>query len=73
MAHEINDIAFVGVRHPEHGPGFDLWVGGGLSTNPKIGVRLGAWVPLDEVADVYEGVISIFRDYGYRRRAPGPA
>ncbi|MGW5100089.1 nitrite/sulfite reductase [Streptomyces sp. NPDC004100] len=67
VAHEINDIAFVGVVHPEHGPGFDLWVGGGLSTNPKIGVRLGAWVPLDEVPDVYEGVISIFRDYGYRR------
>jgi sulfite reductase (ferredoxin) len=67
VAHEINDIAFVGVRHPEHGPGFDLWVGGGLSTNPKLGVRLGAWVPLDEVPDVLEGVISIFRDYGYRR------
>ncbi|MEV6192381.1 nitrite/sulfite reductase [Streptomyces sp. NPDC051920] len=67
VAHEINDIAFVGVDHPEHGPGFDLWVGGGLSTNPKIGQRLDAWVPLDEVADVYEGVISIFRDYGYRR------
>ncbi|MET8724789.1 nitrite/sulfite reductase [Streptomyces misionensis] len=67
VAHEINDVAFVGVEHPEHGPGFDLWVGGGLSTNPKIGVRLGAWVPLEEVADVHEGVISIFRDYGYRR------
>jgi sulfite reductase (ferredoxin) len=67
VAHEINDVAFVGVRHPEHGPGFDLWVGGGLSTNPKLGVRLGAWVPLEEVPDVLEGVISIFRDYGYRR------
>ena len=53
--------------HPEHGPGFDLWVGGGLSTNPMLGQRLGAWVPLDEVADVWAGVISIFRDYGYRR------
>ncbi|WP_309032508.1 nitrite/sulfite reductase [Streptomyces alfalfae] len=67
VAHEINDVSFVGVRHPEHGPGFDVWVGGGLSTNPKLGVRLGTWVPLDEVPDVYEGVISIFRDYGYRR------
>ncbi|MFD7239832.1 nitrite/sulfite reductase [Streptomyces syringium] len=67
VVHEINDIAFVGVDHPEHGPGFDLWVGGGLSTNPRIGVRLGAWVPLDEVPDVYGGVIGIFRDYGYRR------
>ncbi|MFJ9691792.1 nitrite/sulfite reductase [Kitasatospora sp. NPDC101183] len=67
VAHEINDVSFVGVVHPEHGPGFDLWVGGGLSTNPKLGVRLGAWVPLEEVADVYGGVIGIFRDYGYRR------
>ncbi|MFN8126614.1 MAG: nitrite/sulfite reductase [Candidatus Nanopelagicales bacterium] len=67
VAHEINDVSFLGVEHPEHGPGFDVWVGGGLSTVPKLGVRLGAWVPLDEVPDVWLGVISIFRDYGYRR------
>ncbi|HEV7908890.1 MAG TPA: nitrite/sulfite reductase [Pseudonocardiaceae bacterium] len=67
VAHEIHDIAFVGVNHPEHGPGFDLWVGGGLSTNPMIGKRLGAWVPRDEVHEVWAGVISVFRDYGYRR------
>ncbi|ROR45023.1 nitrite/sulfite reductase [Kitasatospora cineracea] len=67
VVHEINDIAFVGVVHPEHGPGFDLWVGGGLSTNPKLGVRLGAWVPLEDVPDVWAGVVGIFRDYGYRR------
>ncbi|MFF3892517.1 nitrite/sulfite reductase [Streptomyces sp. NPDC001812] len=67
VAHEINDISFVGVVHPEHGPGFDLWVGGGLSTNPKFGVRLGAWVPEAEVPEVWEGVTSIFRDHGYRR------
>lgn len=67
VVHEINDVAFVGVVHPEHGPGFDLWVGGGLSTNPKLARRLGTWVPLDEVADVWAGVVGIFRDYGYRR------
>jgi len=67
VAHELNDVSFVGVQHPEHGPGFDLWVGGGLSTNPKIAVRLGAWVPLEDVADVWHGVVRIFRDYGYRR------
>ncbi|MGW6644992.1 nitrite/sulfite reductase [Streptomyces iakyrus] len=67
VVHEINDVAFVGVVHPEHGPGFDVWVGGGLSTNPKLGVRLGTWVSIEDVPDVYEGVISIFRDYGYRR------
>ncbi|BBX91806.1 nitrite/sulfite reductase [Mycolicibacterium boenickei] len=67
VAHEINDVAFIGVNHPEHGPGLDLWVGGGLSTNPMLAQRLGVWVPLDEVPDVWEGVTSIFRDYGYRR------
>ena len=67
VAHEINDVSFVGVVHPEHGPGFDVYVGGGLSTNPMLAQRLGVWVPLDEVADVYEAVISVFRDYGYRR------
>ncbi|MET7421804.1 nitrite/sulfite reductase [Dactylosporangium sp. NPDC005555] len=65
--YEANDISFVGVIHPEHGPGFDLWVGGGLSTNPMLAQRLGVWVPLHEVVDVWHGVIQIFRDYGYRR------
>ncbi|MCD2186690.1 nitrite/sulfite reductase [Actinomycetospora soli] len=67
VAHEVNDVSFVGVNHPEHGPGFDLHVGGGLSTNPKLAVRLGAWVPLEEVPDVWHAVVSVFRDYGYRR------
>jgi len=67
VAHEINDIAFIGVNHPEHGPGLDLWVGGGLSTNPMLAQRVGAWVPLDEVPEVWAAVTSIFRDYGYRR------
>jgi sulfite reductase (ferredoxin) len=64
VAHEVNDVAFIGVNHPEHGPGLDVWVGGGLSTNPMLGQRLGAWVRLEEV---WEGITSVFRDYGYRR------
>ncbi len=67
VAHEVNDVSFVGVVHPEHGPGFDLWVGGGLSTNPMLAQRLGAWVPLAEVPEVWAGVTAVFRDYGYRR------
>ncbi len=67
VAHEVNDVSFIGVDHPDHGPGLDLWVGGGLSTNPMLAQRVGAWVPLDEVADVWEAVTALFRDYGYRR------
>ena len=64
---EINDIAFVGVVHPDLGPGYDLWVGGGLSTNPHLGVRLGTFVTPERVAEVWHSVASLFRDYGYRR------
>jgi len=67
VAHEVNDVSFVGVVHPEHGPGFDVWVGGGLSTNPMLAQRLGAWVPVGEVAEVWAGVVGLFRDHGYRR------
>ncbi|HJQ00265.1 MAG TPA: nitrite/sulfite reductase [Jatrophihabitans sp.] len=65
--HEINDVAFVGVPGPDGVPGYDLWVGGGLSTNPMFAQRLGAFVRPDEVAEVWAGVCGIFRDYGYRR------
>ncbi len=64
---ETHDIAFVGTLHPEHGPGFDLWVGGGLSTNPMLAQKAGVWIPTEDVPDVWAGVASIFRDYGYRR------
>ena len=65
--HEINDVAFVGVELPDGRKGYDLWVGGGLSTNPKLGLRLGAFVEPERVAEVWAGVTSVFRDYGYRR------
>ena len=65
--HEINDIAFIGVVNGNGETGYDLWVGGGLSTNPMIGKRLGAFVRPGQVAEVWAGVIGLFRDYGYRR------
>jgi sulfite reductase (ferredoxin) len=67
VVHEINDVAFVGIVHPELGPGYDLWVGGALSTTPRLGERLGTFVAPDRVAEVWHGVTQIFRDYGYRR------
>jgi sulfite reductase (ferredoxin) len=66
--HEINDVAFAAVRHPETGEiGYDLWVGGGLSTNPMLAKRLGAFVKPGQVPEVWAAVAAVFRDYGYRR------
>ncbi|WP_055494229.1 nitrite/sulfite reductase [Streptomyces sp. TP-A0356] len=67
VPYEVNDVAFLGAVHPEHGPGFGLWVGGGLSTQPMLAQPVGVWVPLAEVAEVWLGVAGLFRDYGYRR------
>ena len=67
VVHEINDCAFVAVEHPELGIGYDLWVGGALSVVPRLGERLGVFVPPERVAEVWHGVTQIFRDYGYRR------
>jgi len=65
--HEINDVAFVGVVNSRGEAGYDLWVGGGLSTNPMLGRRLGAFVRPGQVPEVWAGVTGLFRDYGYRR------
>ncbi|HMM95157.1 nitrite/sulfite reductase [Phycicoccus sp.] len=67
VVHEINDVSLVGVVHPDLGPGYDLWVGGGLSTAPRLAERLGTFVPGDRAAEVWHGVVRIFRDHGYRR------
>lgn len=67
VVHEINDCSFVAVDHPEKGVGYDLWVGGALSTVPRFAERLGTWVAPDQVVETWLGVTEIFRDYGYRR------
>ncbi|SIO84920.1 nitrite/sulfite reductase [Nocardiopsis sp. JB363] len=65
--HEINDVAFVGVRNEAGETGYDLFVGGGLATNPMFAKRLGTFLRPDQVSEVWAGVAGLFRDYGYRR------
>ncbi|WP_344237709.1 nitrite/sulfite reductase [Actinocorallia libanotica] len=65
--HEINDISFVGVVNEDGVAGYDLFVGGGLSTNPMYAERIGVFVRPEQAHEVWKGVISVFRDYGYRR------
>jgi len=61
---EINDVAFTPVRRNRNGvveDGFSIRIGGGLSTEPHIAVKLDAFVPQDEVVQVARGVAEIFR------------
>ena len=65
--YEINDLSFIGVVHPVHGPGFDVRVGGGLSTTAGLAERLGAWVSVTEIPEVWAATVRLFREYGHRR------
>ncbi|MEU8797533.1 nitrite/sulfite reductase [Spirillospora sp. NPDC048819] len=65
--HEINDIAYVGVVNELGETGYQVFVGGGLSTNPMFAQSLGVFVKPEQATEVWHGVTSIFRDYGYRR------
>jgi len=65
---EIDDVSFVGVVNEAGEAGYDLWVGGGLSTNPMFAQRVGVFVRPDQVTDVWAACTGIFRDYGYRRQ-----
>lgn len=57
---EINDLAFTpAVRDGE--AGFSLRVGGGLSTEPHLAVRLNAFVRTGQVIPVLKAVSEIFR------------
>jgi sulfite reductase (ferredoxin) len=60
---EINDVGLTAVRHPVTGEvGFSVRVGGGLSTNPHLAVRLDAFVQPNQVLPVVRGIAEIFRD-----------
>ena len=60
---EINDIGLTAVRHPATGEvGFAVRVGGGLSTDPHLGVRLDAFVPRARALAVFQAIAEIFRD-----------
>jgi len=58
---EINDIAFTAVKHNGQ-VGFSLRVGGGLSNEPHLAIRLNAFVLPDQAVRVVRTVAEIFRD-----------
>jgi sulfite reductase (ferredoxin) len=62
---EINDIGLtpaVRLNGNNREVGFSLRVGGGLSADPHLGVRLNAFVQQDQVAAVVRKITELFRD-----------
>jgi sulfite reductase beta subunit-like hemoprotein len=68
---EINDLGIQAVTRRVNGKeeiGFQVRVGGGLSTQPHFAQRLDMFVTPDQILDVCRAVTEIFRDEGYRKR-----
>lgn len=62
---EINDLAFTPSVREQAGKqeiGFSIRVGGGLSTEPHLAVRLNAFVRWEQVVPVSMAVAELFRD-----------
>ncbi len=62
---EINDLAFTAIKREVNGLeeiGYTLRVGGGLSTEPHMAVRIPAFIPQDKASDVAEAAAEIFRE-----------
>jgi sulfite reductase (ferredoxin) len=58
---EINDVALIAVERDGE-VGYSLRVGGGLSSEPHLAVRLDAFVRPEQAVQVVRGVTEIFRD-----------
>jgi len=62
---EINDIGLTAIERNSRGTrevGYSLRVGGGLSAEPHLAVRLNAFVQSNQVLPVVRGIAELFRD-----------
>lgn len=58
---EINDLALTAIQRGDE-VGYTLRVGGGLSNEPHLAVRIPAFVPQDKAFEAVEAVARIFRE-----------
>jgi ferredoxin-nitrite reductase len=69
----INDVALSGAVRDDGTAGFNLRVGGGLSSSPHFARSLDVFVTPEEVPEVVAGVTAIFRDSEENRAKRGRA
>jgi ferredoxin-nitrite reductase len=69
----INDIALSGVIAEDGTRGFNLRVGGGLSSHPRFARWMDVFVTPEEAPEVIAGMTGIFRDSEENRKARGKA
>jgi sulfite reductase (ferredoxin) len=69
---EINDVGLTALKRTKDGReeiGYSLRVGGGLSAEPHLAVRLNAFIPQDKAYDAVKAVCEIFREQDALRQS----
>jgi sulfite reductase (ferredoxin) len=69
---EINDVGLTGLKRVKNGReevGYSLRVGGGLSAEPHLAVRLNAFVPQEKALAAVKAVCEIFREQDVLRES----
>ncbi len=69
----INDVALSGARAEDGTPGFNVRVGGGLSSHPRFARWIDVFVDEEEAPEVIEQMTAIFRDSEENREKRGKA
>ncbi|MGI8440686.1 MAG: nitrite/sulfite reductase [Thermoleophilaceae bacterium] len=69
----INDVALSGALAEDGTPGFNVRVGGGLSSHPRFSRWIDVWVTEAEAPEVVEQITAIFRDSDENRAKRGKA
>ena len=65
---EINDVAFTAVKRGNE-VGYTVRVGGGLSNEPHLAVKLNAFIQPEQALDVARTITAIFRDQEVLRQS----
>jgi sulfite reductase (ferredoxin) len=65
---EINDVAFTAVKRGDE-VGYTVRVGGGLSNEPHLAVKLNAFIRPEQALDVARTITAIFRDQEVLRQS----
>src|SRR3954471_22148866 len=69
----INDLALSGAIHEDGTPGFNIRVGGGLSSAPRFSRAIDVFVTPEEAPEVVAEITAIFRDSDENRAKHGRA
>jgi sulfite reductase (ferredoxin) len=69
---EINDVSLTALKRVNNGKeeiGYSLRVGGGLSSEPHLAVRLNAFIPQDKAYDAVKVICEIYREQDVLRQS----